>query len=298
MRPAPLLFSLLLLSLPCAELRAAVDGDWDPEDWIDAPLREPTSLYASFTRDQQQNQTLSLGLSLPLGDATGLSLFLDRSRLQGADEDFDSSDIGGELSLRIDERLQLFGGYRYQGQSGDLEIGRWNLGARFGGETLSLRIDFADGPVTVYARDDLPPNWRVASSRDIDSERWSLQLDGGGNDWAWFAAWSDFDYASDLSRIGSSALLQLILSPGALEQADLLPERQLRLGLQWLAGEDSLGLQWAQSRNAVDGERSDSLALDLSHPLDERLSLQLGIGHVLDSDQPWSLSAGLEWITD
>ena len=297
MRTIPLLL-LLPLSLPWGQLRAATDDDWSPEDWIDTPTREPTSLYASFTRDQQRNQTLSFGLSLPLGDAAGLSLFLDRSRLQGDGEDFDSSDIGGELGLRIDERLQLFGGYRYQGQAGDLEIGRWSLGARLGGERLALRIDYANGPVTVYARDDLPPNWRVASSRDIDSERWTLQLDGGGSDWAWFATWSDFDYASDLSRIGSSALLQLILSPGALEQADLLPERQLRLGLQWLAGENSLGLQWAQSRNAVDGDTSDSLALDLSHPLSPRLSLQLGVGHVLDSDQPWSLTAGLEWIAD
>lgn len=297
MRTIPLLL-LLPLSLPWGQLRAATDDDWSPEDWIDTPTREPTSLYASFTRDQQRNQTLSFGLSLPLGDAAGLSLFLDRSRLQGDGEDFDSSDIGGELGLRIDERLQLFGGYRYQGQSGDLEIGRWSLGARLGGERLALRIDYANGPVTVYARDDLPPNWRVASSRDIDSERWTLQLDGGGSNWAWFATWSDFDYASDLSRIGSSALLQLILSPGALEQADLLPERQLRLGLQWLAGENSLGLQWAQSRNAVDDDTSDSLALDLSHPLSARLSLQLGVGHVLDSDQPWSLTAGLEWIAD
>ena len=297
MRTIPLLL-LLPLSLPWGQLQAATDDDWSPEDWIDTPTREPTSLYASFNRDQQRNQTLSFGLSLPLGDAAGLSLFLDRSRLQGDGEDFDSSDIGGELGLRIDERLQLFGGYRYQGQSGDLEIGRWNLGARLGGELLALRIDYANGPVTVYARDDLPPNWRVASSRDIDSERWTLQLDGGGSDWAWFAAWSDFTYENDLSRIGSSALLQLILAPGALEQADLLPERQLRLGLQWLAGENSLGLQWAQSRNAVDGERSDSLALDLSHPLSPRLSLQLGVGHVLDSDQPWSLTVGLEWIAD
>ncbi len=297
MRTIPLLL-LLPLSLPWGQLRAATDDDWSPEDWIDTPTREPTSLYASFTRDQQQNQTLSFGLSLPLGDAAGLSLFLDRSRLQGDGEDVDSSDIGGELGLRIDQRLQLFGGYRYQGQAGDLEIGRWSLGARLGGERLALRIDYANGPVTVYARDDLPPNWRVASSRDIDSERWTLQLDGGGSDWAWFATWSDFDYASDLSRIGSSALLQLILSPGALEQADLLPERQLRLGLQWLAGENSLGLQWAQSRNAVDGDTSDSLALDLSHPLSARMSLQFGVGHVLDSDQPWSLTAGLEWIAD
>ena len=297
MRPTPFLFSLLLLSLACGKLQAGTD-DWNSEDWIDTPAREPTSLYASFTRDQQRNQTLSLGLSLPLGDKAGLSLFLDRSRLQGDGENFDSSDIGGELGLRIDERLQLFGGYRYQGQAGDLEIGRWSLGARLGGERLALRIDYANGPVTVYARDDLPPNWRVASSRDIDSERWSLQLDGSGSNWAWFAAWSDFDYERDLSRIGSSALLQLILSPGALEQADLLPERQLRLGLQWLAGEDSLALQWAQSRNAVDSNISDSLALDLNHPLSENLALQLGIGHVLDSDQPWSLTAGLEWIAD
>ncbi len=295
MRPA--LFSLLLLLPACGRLWAAANDDWSLEDRIDTPRQEPTSLNASFSRDQQQNLTLSLGLSLPLGDAAGLSLFLDRSRLQGDGEVFDSNDIGGELRLRIDERLQLLGGYRYQGQSGDLEISRWSLGARLGDDDLSLRIDYAHGPVTVYARDDLPLHWSIASRRDIASERWSLQLDGGGSDWAWLAAWSEYDYEIDLGRISSSALLQLIVAPGALAQADLLPERQWRLGLQGLIGKNLLGLQWAQTRNAVDGERCDNLALDLYHPLNQDLTLQIGIGHLLDSDQPWSLTIGLEWIT-
>lgn len=287
---------LLVVTSAVADSATGTADDWELEPRADVP--PPILLSTGLTHDQQDNQTLSIGLSLPLNRKLDLGLWWDKSRLEGTDGHFDSDDLYSELSLQLDNGATLHGGYRYQGQSGELEIQRWQLGLSLDVKPLILRLDLGSGAATFYARDDLPPNWRIASSRDIDANYWSLRLDGDALDGGWFFQWSEYDYERDLSRLGSSALLQLIVAPGALEQAGLLLQRQTRLGWVGDFGISRYSLQWSRSQNAVDDAISGSLSLDLSHPLSEQLAVSLGVGHVVDSNQPWSVSLGLEWIAN
>ena len=290
-----------LLLAVSSQARSSAADDWSTDQWIGLDAAPPVTIGATLSGDQLDNRSFSAYLLAPLTERLLLDLSWSQTQLQGSDNDFDSQDIGGQLSWSIDDSIELLGGYRYQGQPDELEIDYITLGMRYNRPGYAVELSRQQGSATLHARDNLPAGWPYPRQISSDLQAWYLRLDWFADRWGLYLSSRSFDYERDLTALGSNQLLQLVAAPGALEQGGLLIEEQLRLGLHHHGPALGINLEWARSSSAIDSLSSDSLQLDFSYlmntrgPGDSETRLLFGIGHVFDAASPWSLVAGLEW---
>ena len=295
--PAVFLPVLLCGCLMTGPLRAqgGNDDDWSEDSWLDLGAPAPVIASLRFGASEGDDQWLAADLSLPLSERLRLGLAWSRDRIDTAGDTFDSNDLEGRIDWQFDPAFSLLAAWRFQGQKQELEIEQYRLGLAWSQPDRHVALSFGGGQVTVHPRDDLPPQYGIGP-RSTDLSMWRLELGYQGTDLGGFASLEQFRYDDDLSALGRLRLLQYVVAPGALINSDLLLQRQLALGLYGQYQAWGWTLQWTDSRDEVNEQQTRSLLLDLRRPLGEHSNLLLGLGHTLDSNQPWSLSIGLEWI--
>ncbi len=295
-RPRFLPVFMAMLAFASPRLQAATDDDWSGDDWITAPTTEPLVLSVSIGVLEGGDSSLGGQLSLPLGDHLVLDLAGSRTRLEDNGGQFDSNDLEARIRFRLGDQVRLLAGWRFQGQSDELEIRQYHLGFAHETGSFDIALRLHRGSATVYSRSGLSGFFDIPERRRTDLSGWSVSLGGSGDDWGWFADWEALQYDDDLSALGRLRLLQLIIEPGALRQTGLLIRDRGSFGLIRYLDRDSWSLGLTQTRNEVDGERSRDLGLDGQIAWGKNRWLLMGIGYGLDAGQPWSASIGLQWI--
>jgi hypothetical protein len=294
--PAAILPVLLCGCLLAGPLQAQGGNgdDWSEDSWLELGAPAPVIASLRFGASEGDDQWLAADLSLPLSERARLGLSWSRNRIDTAHGRFDSNDLEGRLDWQLDPAFSLLAAWRFQGQKQELEIEQYRLGLGWNAANWHAALSFGSGRVSVYPRDDLPPRLDIGP-RSTDLSLWRLELGYQGDNLGGFASLEQLRYDDDLSALGRLSLLRYVVAPGALINSDLLLQRQLALGLYGQHQAWGWTLQWTDSRDEVDELQTRSLLLDLRRPLAGHSDLLLGLGHTLDSDQPWSLSIGLEW---
>lgn len=290
----PALLALLVAASPGAY--GLSDGDWNSDDWIEAPPAEAPVLSVGIGAIEGGDRYIGGQLSLPLNDRMLLDLAGSRTRLEDNGERFDSNDLEAGIRFRLGDQVRLLAGWRFQGQSDELEIRQYHIGLAQETGSFDIALRLHRGSATVYSRSGLSGFFDIPQRRRSDLGGWSLSLGGSGDDWGWFADWTSLQYDDDLSALGRLRLLQLVIEPGALRQTGLLIRDRGRIGYIRYIGQDSWSLGLTQTRNEVDGERSRDLGLDGQIAWGRNRWLLLGVGYGLDAGQAWSVSIGLQWI--
>lgn len=277
---------MLFLPAPCL---AEID------DWLIVEAENTWLMGMRYSMDENDDNSTSIYATKTLASSATLNFFYSQDQLSDEDNQFDSDTFFMELDVPAAESVNLAINYQFQGQQAELEIERLGLVLSYVTSAVLLAAEFTEGDVYIFTRDELGTNLNIPAS--INSDFSSSRLSVG---W-WFehinitAMVQHYDYAQNIAALQSRPLLQLLVKPSALAQSGLLLASQESISVNIPLQQRLLALHWLSDKSEVDSSRSHAVQLDWSEPISDSSRLILSINRLHDSEDNWSLSAGLEW---
>ncbi len=288
-RPLPYLLSLVALPL----WAQSADDDWLGLE----PVASSTRLGWVYSRDQQELVSNSVYLQQTLSTSTSLALDFSRDRLPGERQTFNSDDLNATFQLAFGPVWSGALGYRFQGQSRELEIRQSRLQLDFAPGPLFLSLQRQQGELRLYPRDDLTLSIDLPEYIGSDLDSTAITLGWWFDSLTLSGQYIEIDYQRDLARLAARPLFQLLVKPAVLAQSGLLISRQTRITLEVPWRNESFALQGLSSTSVLDRSSLNSLQLNWTHMLDQHFSSQFQLSRNTGSEPNWSVGIGLEWNT-
>ncbi|NNE62740.1 MAG: hypothetical protein HKN34_01530, partial [Gammaproteobacteria bacterium] len=112
--------------------------------------------------------------------------------------------------------------------------------------------------------------------------------------WYWQAIHKRFNYEQDLSRLGLSSIVQLVIRPDALAQSSLLISKYSAMLFGFTDTANDFSLQLAQDQSAIDDLYTDTLILSWQYWSSTNFAYVLETSFVEADDA--ELMLGIRWL--
>ncbi len=265
------------------------------EDWMGLDDEVPVLLGARYTVDGADNDTTDFFLSAPLNDQIILDLEYQRSHLSDGRETFSSDTIFGQLGFQLTETVDLQLAYQFQGQPEELEVTQFQLQLDYQPYPAFASFSYSQGDVTIFTLEELVGIFEIESSYHSDMRVTGFSIGWWFEDFSLSTSYLDYDYERNISALGSSPLLQLLVKPGVLAQSGLFIDKQMVISLDVLLQQRELIGHLISNYSEIDRQRTRALQLDWIEPLSASTNLSVSIYRSDDRSDNWSLTLGLQW---
>lgn len=241
-------------------------------------------------RDNAGNRQAGASMQLAVMDSLLVDIDATESRFSDRQPAYTTRSLAAGIGSARYSGLNAYIGFSIWGKTSTIETGDTLLELAYYHTRWFVAAQYQIGDITLYLDPmfaSIRPN--ISSERDAIALRVGADNEGG----RWWLSWLRRDYHRDLSRIGSSPLLQRIIQSIALDQAYVLSDEEFTAGYQWLWTQSDLRLELITTTSAIDELRTDYGVLWYRHHINATWSLAIGVQKSLQQNFA-TLNLGLD----
>ncbi len=263
------------------------------EDWIGLENEPVTQLGYRYAFGQDDSDSHQFSLYHELDASTDVNLQYSRNNTASDSEDFDYTDLMGELSWQTSENFRLGVNYQYQGKNQELEISNLGFLGSYTNFPFTFTAEFRQGSLDLYTQSNITsPLVPDRINSDMSSQHFSLNW--FYRDYGFYINYQRYDYEKDLTPLDTQPLLQALIKPGALANTGLLLDSSTAAGVTLYEQQRELSWLLATTRYATDNSQTTSLQFDWRQIM-PKLNIIYSAGMTDESQDKLSFGIGLEW---
>ncbi len=267
------------------------------EEWIGLEAQQPAMIGFDLGRNEVEDLSSALFLSLPLGDSAGYYGYYSNTSLSQEDQEFDSLSLATTIWFQLTDLVEgeLF--YFFEGNEGELEKETLGIGLSLNQGNWNFRVQLDTGELLIFTRDDVSDflSTMIPDRFDTDIAAFELALGMQVDAWYWQASYRRYDYERDLSGLDRSSFAQFIVSSAALAQSTLLISQDASLLVGRADYSNDYSVLISQNRSAIDRSYDETLMLSWQHWPSRSLGYMLSASMPLPVDSV-GLTLGLRWV--
>ena len=241
----------------------------------DEALPSVLSVSAGYDDTHSSSAYLDSDLALP----AGLRLSAGGGNNANANSRIDVKTNSYHAGLASDPLKGVAIGIDYErwGEDNALLSDTWRVDFTVNVADWSLRLSPARSTITGYTRSGIsaaiPPQF------DMDSDRYDASISyGGSSDWNVSAGYTYSNYSRDVSKVATSLLVALVLSPETLQLMSVLDQRRYLFSVAYNIADDQIGVDWSRTESALDASHYTTTSLFYSKPFGSQWAADVSLG--------------------
>jgi hypothetical protein len=268
------------------------------QDWLGTEFEEPIQFGFLSSLTGRDNPSHSFDLSLPLGEAFTLGLFLSEDRFNQSlprQEVLQVNSTQQSLILEtiLNEDFDLIIERHFEGEQQQLEINFSVIGIRQYLASWQWSFSYQLGDFLIFPNTNLGLENPLQSPVKTSIEGYSIGLSRESGPIYWQLVYQEKRYDRNLTQLQTRPILPFLLQPGALVQDFLLLEDQLQFTAGYLLDDFDISIAISETTSAVDQKTRQGRLLGVYYVITDSLQIVFNLGQPEGLEQ--QVAAGLRW---
>ena len=234
-----------------------------------------SSVWLSYSEDEDaaRDAFLDLYWALTNDDNVSIGIGQYQSEFLGQEVISNQYHIGYETLRTAPSSMQIF--YEYLGKNREFELHTTGIGYGYHTGNMSLGLNAQYREINLYSRTFDFGQLKI----DLSSAGYGPEIFFYSGNLTLFVSGMWYDYSEDVSRLASVKAL-FLLGRQNYNRTSIMNDWEIIAGLQYKFVYISIGVQYGQSRSAIDQVLTDVYTLILKTDLGEQWMLELEGGEV------------------